>query len=87
MLTVFQNGNNNNNNLKKGKLSKTQNPTVVIKKEKGRRGNSRRHSNKENRCETKLINKCSSSIWKGKWTPEDIVLVNKLCKGLCLLRA
>ncbi|XP_052225371.1 uncharacterized protein LOC127840949 isoform X1 [Dreissena polymorpha] len=45
------------------KPSKAQNLRGVGQRDnKGRRGNNRRHSNKENRCEITVVDKCSSSI-------------------------
>ncbi|XP_060565466.1 uncharacterized protein LOC132724601 [Ruditapes philippinarum] len=58
-----KNGNNNNSAPKKSKCSKVQNILSGGRREKSRKGSAaRRHSNKENRCEVNIIEKCCSSI-------------------------
>ncbi|XP_052773957.1 uncharacterized protein LOC128212511 isoform X2 [Mya arenaria] len=63
-LSVKNTNNNNSSstiNQKKSKPLKSQNASVG-KTERNRRGNLRRHSNKENRCEINIVAKCSSSV-------------------------
>ncbi|XP_053406811.1 uncharacterized protein LOC123545966 [Mercenaria mercenaria] len=60
-LTV-KNGNSNNVIQKRSKPSKVQNILSSGRREKNRKGSARRHSNKENRCEITIVEKCCSSI-------------------------
>ncbi|KAL4232337.1 hypothetical protein ACF0H5_009908 [Mactra antiquata] len=53
-----KNGNSVNINHKKNKIK----TSATGRKDKGKKGSGRRHSNKENRCEVKIVNKCSSSV-------------------------